>query len=392
MIENEHIVIFSSDDWDSGLKTSKYHLAVRLARTNDVLFVNSIGLRSPQLSSGRDLGRMWGKLAAFVRGAERVGDRLHVLTPVVVPYRRWAFVRALNRRLLLANLRRAVRRLGLGDPILLIFSPNVADVVGRLGERLAVYYCIDELTGYREVDSTALAASETELMNMVDCVIACSQALADRRSEEHPHTYYVPHGVDWESFSRVVTDHLEVPADLAALPGPVIGFFGFLSDDWIDFELVDHLARSHPEWSIVLIGRVKGDLRSLVTATNVHYLGMRRFEDLPAYCAGFDVGIVPFALNELTRHSSPLKLLEYLAAGLPVVSVDIPEVHRYREFVAIASDRDDFVRHVERALADDTTERQVQRSDRMRVETWEYRLEQIGEILEERRRGRAGAS
>lgn len=386
MISGEDIIIFSSDDWNSGLKTSKYHVAVRLARANRVLFVNSIGLRSPNLSSRKDLGRMWEKLARFFRGAAKVQDNLWVFTPLIIPFQRWALIRGLNRLILRASLRAVMAGLRMKTPIVFMFSQNMTALLGRLGEKQAVYYCIDELTGYREVDKEALAAMERELLAKADCVITCSEELTESKRPFNKHAYYVPHGVDWALFSRTARGEVKVPADIADLPKPVIGFYGFLSDDWIDFTLLKDMARAHPDWSIVLIGRSKSDLTQILPEANIHFLGVRPFEQLPDYSAGFDVGIIPFAINELTRHSNPLKLLEYLSAGLPVVSVDIPEVRRFRDWIAVADGREDFIRKVEQALAEDTPQLRQARSARMAAETWDQRLNAISNILSAHRR------
>src|SRR5258706_236920 len=130
------------------------------------------------------------------------------------------------------------------------------------------------------------------------------------------------------------------------------------------------MAAQHQEWSVVLIGRTKLDLASILEHDNIHFLGVRPFEQLPSYNRAFDVAIIPFVINELTESSNPLKLFEYLASGLPVVSVNIPEVARHGDVVGVALNHREFIRMTERALTENGGEAKYTRSDSVRNETW----------------------
>lgn len=380
MTHNENILLFSSDDWSSGLRSSKYHVAMGLSKTNRVLFVNSIGLRNPSASS-KDLKRIGQKLKGFFRGWEKINGNLYVYTPLVIPFHGIAAVRKINRFILVAGLRIVQLLLGLHRPVLLVFSPGFHDVVGRLGEKGTIYYCIDELKGYRDVDAAAFEEMEKSLMAKADCLVACSRALAGVKKAYNPRTYYLPHGVDWALFRKALDGEAGIPADIAGFKKPVVGFYGFISEDWIDFELLNMMAARHPEWSIVLIGRSKLAVERVLEHPNIHFLGPRPFERLPMYNKAFDAGIIPFVINELTRSSNPLKLYEYLASGLPVVSVGIPEVAKYAELVGIAGSRDEFIALTERAIAGDSPEKRLRRSEAMRSETWEDRMERLSAIM-----------
>jgi glycosyltransferase involved in cell wall biosynthesis len=380
MLANRNVILFSSDDWASGLKSSKYHVAVGLAKTNRVLFVNSIGLRNPSASS-KDLNRIWQKLVGFLKGCDRISDHLFVFTPLVIPFHRFALIRWINRVILVWTLRLLQWRLRLRSPVLLVFSPTFHEVLGHLGEAGAVYYCIDELKGYREVDSAMLDDMEHRLLAKAACVVCCSQDLVEKKRALNPHVYYLPHGVDWALFRRALDAEQPAPSDIAQLATPRIGFYGFISEDWIDFDLLNAMAERHPEWSIVLIGRTKLDLAAVLRHSNVHFLGVRPFEQLPAYNRAFDVAIIPFVINELTISSNPLKLFEYMASGLPVVSVNIPEVARYSTVVHVARDHAEFIRMTEQALSETDQAAKYRRSDLVRSETWENRLEALSQII-----------
>ena len=391
MISNQDVILFSSDDWASGLKSSKYHVAVGFSKANRVLFVNSIGLRNPSGSS-KDIKRIWHKLISFLKGWERIDDHLFVYTPLVIPFHRSRLARRINRIILVHSLRIIQFLLKFRRPVLLVFSPSFHEVVGHLGESEAIYYCIDELKGYREVDTAMMEDMENHLLAKADCVVACSRELVEKKRSANPNVYYLPHGVDWALFRKTLDERRDPPDDIARLEKPIIGFYGFLSEDWIDFELLNDMAAQHPEWSLALIGRTKQDLAGVLRHDNIHFLGVKPFEQLPDYNRAFDVAIVPFVMNELTESSNPLKLFEYLASGLPVVSVNIPEVARYANVVKVARNRREFIRMTEEALTENGREDRYRRSELVRNETWENRLETLSGIIAKHRRLRPGDS
>jgi glycosyltransferase involved in cell wall biosynthesis len=173
-----------------------------------------------------------------------------------------------------------------------------------------------------------------------------------------------------------------VPADLAALPAPRIGFYGTLRD-WVDFPLLAHMARARPAWSIVLIGQALGDLSALAGLPNVHLLGQKRHDELPAYCKGFDAGMIPYRIDERMTFVNPLKLREYLSAGVPVVSTPVPEVVRYSHMCRIAASPESFVAAVDAALAEASPAARRARSDAMTQETWSARVAEVTRAIAE---------
>jgi glycosyltransferase involved in cell wall biosynthesis len=203
----------------------------------------------------------------------------------------------------------------------------------------------------------------------------------------NPETHVAGHGVDHGLFSRALSPETRVPEDLVALPRPVLGFYGTLQD-WVDLDLVAEVARRRPDWSIVLIGTVHVDTAVVADLPNVHLLGRRRNDELPAYCKGFDVGLIPYRQSEQLRYRNPIKLREYLSAGLGVVSTEVPEVRRYARWCSIAGDAAGFVRAIERVLADDSPALRRERSRAMREETWPARVAEIATTVDEVARGR----
>ena len=257
----------------------------------------------------------------------------------------------------------------------------MADYVGTLGEDAAIYYCVDEWSMFGYLNREQTVAAETLLLQKVDAVFAINAALADAKRAQNEHTFLAPHGVDHAQFARALDPTLAVPADLEALPHPRIGFYGTLRD-WVDLDLIAYLAKQRPSWSIALIGQALDDLGPLRDLPNVHLLGQKKHDELPAYCKGFDVGLIPYRLGERMQFVNPLKLREYLSAGVPVVSTAVPEVLRYAHLAHVAHDPPSFLAAVERALGEGDPAARAARSAAMTSETWAARVADVARAVE----------
>lgn len=374
-------------DWQED-PTSNHHVLRELAKTRRVLWLNSVGTRTPKLASARDLGKMRRKLGELARGPVNVENDLWVFSPMVLPFPHNAAARRINTALLRATISTLRRRLGIGAFQLWTFLPNVGDYVGALGESLAVYYCVDEWSMFSYLDRDATIAAELSLLRKVDCVFAINAALAAKKRATHPETHVAPHGVAHELFSRALDPTTPVPEDIARLPRPVLGFYGTLRD-WVDLELVAYVARARPRWSVALIGQQLDDVGPIAGLPNVHLLGRKPHGLLPAYCKGMDVGLIPYRLDERMKFVNPIKLREYLSAGLPVVSTAVPEVRNHARWCAIADGGPGFVDAIERALATDTDRLRRERSAAMSRETWPRRVDEVARVVDEVARRRA---
>jgi len=373
-LRGRDIVCFSQD-W-SGDPLSKTHLMRILARDNRVLWVNSIGLRTPTASKA-DVSRALKKLKAFAAPIREVEPNLFVFNPLAVPAYGLGVVRRVNQELLRWQVRRAMRKLGMRRPVNWVFNPAAAVVAGKLGEDLVIYQCVDEYTAFTGVPSQSLAELERQLLRRADLVIVSAELLYRSKVKENPRTHLVRHGVDWTHFRKALDPATQVPAEVASLPRPVIGYFGLIAD-WVDVELMADVARQYPQGSLVVLGKATTDVSALQALPNVRLLGRKPYEDLPAYCKGFDVALMPFRINELTLNANPLKVREYLAAGLPVVSTAIPEVE-VLGLCRIGRGRDGFLREVAEALRTPGPSRPI--SDAVRDESWEARVEEIREVV-----------
>ena len=360
-----------SHDW-SGDPLSKTHLMRILARDNRVLWVNSIGYRAPTASKA-DITRAFKKLKAATNSLSEPERNIFVLNPIAIPVYGRPRIRDLNRALLRFQVKRAMRQLGFEQPINFVFNPAAAVVAGALGEKQILYYCVDEYTEFSGVSSSSLAELEQQLLRQSDLVIVSAERLYQSKVKTNPRTVLIRHGVDFDHFRKALDPETIVPQEIRDLPRPVIGFFGLIAD-WVDLELMAEVAKRYPNGSMVLVGKGTTDTSVLEQVPNVHLLGRKPYASLPAYCKGFDVALMPFRINELTLNANPLKVREYLAAGLPVVSTAIPEVE-VLGLCRIGHDHASFIREVELALQDPGPS--VARSESIRSESWGARVDEL---------------
>jgi glycosyltransferase involved in cell wall biosynthesis len=290
-------------------------------------------------------------------------------------------VRWMNQAFILLTLRWLMWREGIRRPIAWFMIPHLSLAVGRLGEALSVYYCIDDYAASPDVDADAVRAMDEELTRKASVVFVASQTLLGAKLQLNANTYVSPHGVDVEHFGRALDDALTIPADTAALSGPVVGFFGLI-ERRIDLDLLDYLARSRPDWNIVIIGRVALPVRELPNQPNLHFIGKRPYESLPEYGKQFDAAIIPYRQTTFNYHANPLKLREYLAMGKPVVAMSTPEIDRYADLVSVVRSHGEFLSALDTALSRPTTAAEIkQRIGRVAGESWDSRLRQVVEIV-----------
>jgi len=197
----------------------------------------------------------------------------------------------------------------------------------------------------------------------------------------------LPHGVDFEHFHGAADPPAVLPKELAHLPRPLLGFFGLLAP-WVDTDLLRHVATSFPEASVVLIGPAWGRSAPPTQPANLHWLGPRSYADLPRLAAHFDAGLIPFRQDRLTAYVNPLKLLEYLALGLPIVSTPLPDLDMFGDLVFQASNPVEFVAQLRRALDDRSSARRQARFRRAAAESWEARAAVVDEWISESLRSR----
>jgi glycosyltransferase involved in cell wall biosynthesis len=374
--QHKPAIVYFGNDWFADNRTSSHHIARWLSQRYQVYYVECPGLRAPK-KSGRDFKKVLVKLWRFFRGAKTVEGGVKVRTLLQLPFHRFGFVRWLNRLLITTTLRWMMRRERITRPIAWFMIPHLSSIVGRLNERLSVYYCIDDYSTLPDVNEGAVRAMDEEITRKADIVFVSAQTLLEQKRPLNPHTFFSPHGVDNGLFALAQDERTAIPSDTAHLKHPVIGFFG-LVERWVDLELVDYLAKQRPNWTFLFIGRVAVPDAELPHHSNVHFIGKRAYEELPAYGKQFDVAIIPFRLTTVILHANPLKLREYLAMGKPIVSVSTPEIEKYADVVEVARSREEFLAKLDAILAQPDSAFETQkRMERVASEGWDGRLQEV---------------
>jgi UDP-galactopyranose mutase len=268
-------------------------------------------------------------------------------------------------------------------PVLWYYTPMALDIARHIPASVVVFDCMDELSAFRGAP-TELLTHEAELLTRADLVFTGGQSLFEAKRERHRRVFAFPSSVDVPHFAKAREGKAD-PADQADIPHPRLGFFGVV-DERMDLELLDAVATRRPEWHFVILGPcVKIDPASLPRHDNIHYLGMKRYEELPAYLSGWDVALLPFAKNESTRFISPTKTLEYMAAELPIVSTPITDVAEpYGDIVYLGDTPEQFLAACEAALDSGTEERAGRAAQMRRVlagTSWDVTVSAMEKLL-----------
>ena len=379
----DRLIVCIASDWGVD-PTSKHHVMRELSRHNDVVWVNYHGSRRPVLTT-TDARGAWSALRRVFAGAGFVGDRMVQTTPLVIPGATNPVQIGWNRRIIaraVARARRHFNRHHRGVQ-LWTFAPDVDYLPGAFGEECVVYYCVDEFSQFAGYDTERTLAAEGRLMAAADIVLTSSADLYTTRARRHGHVHLVRHGVDYAHFRSAVDRALPVPDPIASIRGPVVGFVG-LVEHWIDVRLIAQVARHLCDVAFVIVGACRADVTALRSLDNVHLVGRQPYASLPAYLSRFDVGIIPFQLTTMTRNVNPIKLREYLAAGLPVVSTNLPEVRRMTPHVTIASTPDAFAQAIRRCIGNNRVAARLARSLAVTDQDWSRVTAQVSQLVRDR--------
>lgn len=365
---SQYVFVVFADDWGRH-PSSCQHLFRRIIPRAQVIWVNTIGLRTPRLNL-HDIGRTlqvigsWahpnGKLKARPGGnaANTAANSLstsswedtlspYILQPAMWPSFKRPTASTLNQHLLSRAVHKALRHVAPGkDPILISTSPTVPGLFRDHTFTRRVYYCVDDFTHWHGINGRAMHRLEQETLDACDLMIASSSAILESRSAFVSDSTLLTHGVDVEHFSRAAPDP---SSPLAALPHPLVGMFGVF-DRRVHGQALKAAARLSPQATFVVLGPVvdrdPGEFRDV---PNLRFLGAVPYSDLPGHVRHFDLCILPYVVDESTRNINPLKLKEYLATGKPVIASPLPEAIRLAEYLTLA-DPEDFPRAVASAL------------------------------------------
>ncbi|ODS39746.1 MAG: hypothetical protein A7315_10545 [Candidatus Altiarchaeales archaeon WOR_SM1_79] len=273
------------------------------------------------------------------------------------------------------------------NPVVIIYEPRFSCVVGKLNELLICYEVADDRLEFTQVPRW-IKNNIDFLIQKADLVTIASRYLYDKLVKKRRHNIFlVGNGVEVEHFKKA-RKNVEIPSDICDIKKPIVGYTGAIGE-WFDFQLIENILKNYPDFSIVLIGptfpeqRIEID-RLKKSYTNFYALGKKSYNLLPNFIRAFNVCLIPFKINELTRGVNPNKLYEYLAAGKPVISTALPEVKKYNETIYVAENYGEFLSYINKAL---TSAHDLEKFFKIADEnTWQEKAKEIMKIIQTEKR------
>lgn len=385
MIKDESIICFAGEDWWYHHPHSKNHIMRRLARAgNRVMFVNSISMGLPSMKSPDFWGKIKRKLRSYARFVRRTEEGIIVVTPVVTPFYSSRAGRALNRILLVLQLKLLMVAFEFRNPVLWIAIPTARDIAGRLGERALIYQVSDKYDANRMDHATSgrlIAEMHRDLLARAGLVYYSGRKLYEEDTAAHPDIIgkakRLEQAVDFDHFASATAREWPVPEDVTAIPEPRLGYFGQIDGWLLDQELIRRVSQQRPHWHWVLLG-LKAARLAIEDLPNVHYLGSKPYSEMPHYAASFQVCVLPWVTdNEFVSYGSAIKVREYMATGKPVVITPLYEYEPMDAILRISRSTDDFIRKVEDALSSDDALSRQARQQAVQNATWDARAEEV---------------
>ncbi|MEW6308912.1 MAG: glycosyltransferase [Bacillota bacterium] len=381
------IVCLSPTRWRQLWQRPQQVLSRMAALGHRILYVDP-----PTVGSRKDVSRYLHEQSAWdLRLRERLPN-LTTLEPVRFMQGSFAGrlrrdeVADLNTLVRLVGLRRAMERLGFTEPVLWVYLPEAARFAGRLGESMLVYDCVDMFPAFPGATPEKARGAE-ELARRADVMFCASRSLLAVNQPLNPRAELVPNAVDVDFFDlSLATRPLPVLADR----GPVVGFLGAIYE-WVDTGLLAGVATGRPDWTIAMVGPVAGEHAALRGCPNVVWCGPVEYTDVPAYIGAMDVCLIPFAASEVTYHSNPIKVYEYLAAGKPVVATPLPELEQFADVLTLAAGVEATVSAIDACLREEATAAgpalRGKRREAVRRHHWDQRVAQMLAAMEDHRKG-----
>ena len=390
MLKNKNIICISSIDWDFIWQGHQEIMSTLADSDNRVLFIENTGVRPPTI---RDLPRIKKRLSNWrrsVKGLRKESENLYVYSPIILPFPYSRIARYINRHFIVSAIKKWAQSINFSNPIIWTFLPTgiVLDIVDALDATVFIYYCIDNFSASSKL-AARIKEAENNVIKKADLVFVTAKSLYDRCAEYNNDVYLFPFGVNLDVYKKIAENITKGPEDIAHLKRPIIGYVGGIHK-WVDFDLVRYLALQHKDKSFVFVGPLQEDVGDLKEFPNIHFLGQRKYKELPAYVGQFDICLIPYRITEYTKNVYPTKLNEYLSLGKHVISTAISEVVAYSkrnvDVIYIGRSKEEFSALVD-TLATQKTSPSVfdKRSAVAESEgSWRKKIEAMSTLIEER--------
>ncbi len=383
-LRGQDIVTLSTQDWRD-LWTRKQRFMLQFARQgNKVLYMET---QFHWLTYVRRIKQQWRRIYLFLLGPREAEPNLYIVTPPIIfpAFQIYPSIAKLNNFILAIYLRSAMKKIGIKEPLLWLYTHFNEPLIKGLGAKRALYECVDEFSGAKGLVNARVAGDlELATLRAVDAAIVTAPGLKKSKMEINSNIHVVPNAANVAHFERAASGNLPEPNDLKRIPRPRLVFVGAIAY-WIDLELLRYVARQRPNWQVVMVGPIHVNISGLDGLPNIHFVGRKPYEILPNYLAWCDIALNPYKLDSISENCSPLKIYEYMAAGMPTVSTDMPEARQFPGLIGVAKNYDDFIHEAEKIL-NRTDEAQRSSSISCRTEarkhSWEMRFLEVERITE----------
>ncbi len=371
------------DWWYHNRAHSDVQIMYQLSKKLPVLFINSLGMRTP--SPGRSTQpckRILRKLMSIAKGLRKVAPGMWVFSPLMLPPTSKSWARKINGRLIAAQIRLLLKIVGIHRWLTWVTVPTASDVLEALPDGVTFFNRSDVFSKFPEACGEFIKSCEAKLLNNSDITLYVNRKLMTEDVGPQNRKYYLGHGVDYDQFVGAKGNGKSMHPELSSLNRPIIGFFGAIDDYTIDLKLLKFAAESLQEMSFVLIGLSTLDISDITSLPNVYYFGFRPYSEVPEFGAGFDVGIMPWLQNEWIDYCNPIKLKEYLALGIPIVTTPIPQAQEYPGLLSIATTPEGFVKAIRVAVASDNEHSRLLRQKAVEKDSWTHKADEVLQLAE----------
>lgn len=335
LIKNRNFIIFG-EDFERHPHALE-HLLRPLFNENKFIWVETIGLRSPKFNL-YDLKRIWEKLSNWSNQNQQSQNtfpsNINIVRPFMIPFNQFTIIRKFNQWSVNKSINQKINELNFNEIITIASVPNAADYVGNYNEKLKLYFCVDEFSLWPGLDYNLVSKLEKKLIEKSDYIIATSTALTISKKKANKTTELIGHGVEFEHFNIGIK-----PIDQKSLK---ICYFG-LFDERNNQDIIREIALDLPNDQIDIIGNVVCNIARLEGLKNVRFKGAVNYKELPKEIKQYDIFILPYVENELTRNINPLKLKEYISTSRFIISTPLPEVVKYNSYISIAKNGSEFI-------------------------------------------------
>ena len=387
-MESEHnkeisFLCFGGEDWWYHNRAhTDMQLMRRFARTGTALYVNSIMMRKHKIIGGsRFSEKLVRKLKSILKGLKESGAGFWVYSPFTLPVNHISWARPFNETVLRFQIRRMMRKLHMKSPVVWVVCPAACDSAIKMKKAKLVYQRTDRFEDDPNVDRDTILAYDRKLKAAADVTVYVNRSLYDQEADQCKKALFLDHGVDYEMFATAELAS-DVPADIADIKKPVVGYFGALDGHKLDTGFLEAVADRLPNISFVFIGKPSLDCSQLSARKNVWMLGQKTYEEIPHYGKCFDVAILPWRVNKWTEAANPIKLKEYLALGKPIVSTPaFTELQEYCDVVYEAGTPEEFAECIEKAYSEDSPDLVAKRRGKVARASWDSKAELVlGEL------------